>query len=249
MSVTNDPIDVFTVFTDGKTEPLWFYDLTRINFVQTDKDVTDYKQFPKRSFVLCKDGFVKRVMKKQFSKVAVPYALITNTVRDGTKCCSKRVHIKPLSHFVDGKQVRSDDLTAHCSACREIEMSSRTKPGTLHAERKAYVDKRRLEIIKECGCQWHEGCDIYQHVETWSDEYIITGFEFNHIDDTTKLHSVSKETWFTISRAQKHGFKTWKVLWEAEVAKCEVLCTVHHKIHTKHQRTRNRKRAYAAMVE
>ena len=241
MSVTNDPNDVFT---DGKTEPLWFYDVSRINFVKTSKDVTDHKQFPRKSFVLCKDGFVKRVQKKGFHKKEVPFALITSTVRDGTKCCPKCVRVKPLSRFIDGLQVRTDDLTATCSTCRKIVVSSRTKPGNLHAERRAYINKRRLEIIKGCGCQWHDGCDLYQHVETWSDKYILKGFEFNHIDDTKRLKSVSKHGWFTDIQAKKHGFETWKDLFEAEVAKCEVLCKIHHGIHTEQQMTRNRKRAH-----
>tara|TARA_B100000787_G_scaffold170253_1_gene165260 strand:- start:1695 stop:2435 length:741 start_codon:yes stop_codon:yes gene_type:complete len=246
MNVTNDPKDVFT---DGKTEPLWFYDLTRINFVKTSKNVNDSKQFPYRSLVLGKDGFVKRVRKDRFGKVAVPYALYLNTVRDGVKCCHKCVREFPISHFVDGHKVRTEELTALCSGCREITTSSMYKTGTAKAKRRAYVFRRRLEIIKECGCQWHEGCDLYQHVVKWSDEYIIKTFEFNHIDDTTKLHHVSKPSWFTNSRAKKHGFKTGKDFWEAEVAKCEVLCTGHHGMHTKHQATANRKRAHTAMVE
>ena len=88
MSVTNDPKDVYTVFTDGETEPKWFYDVSRINFLKIDKDVTDYKQFPKKSLVLCKDGFVRQVWKKQFHKITIPSVLISNETRDGTKCCS-----------------------------------------------------------------------------------------------------------------------------------------------------------------
>tara|TARA_B100000787_G_scaffold168920_1_gene158742 strand:+ start:2798 stop:3544 length:747 start_codon:yes stop_codon:yes gene_type:complete len=247
MSVTNDP-DKEIVFTDGETEPQWFYDLTRINFVKTDKDVTDYKQFPEGSFVLCKDGFVRQVLKKCFGKKGVPFALYSNTVRDGMKCCPQCVRVFPISHFVNGHQVRSDETTAQCSTCRKLTTSSRSKPGSITAERKAYIDKRRLEIIKSCGCQWHEGCDIYQHVDKWSDKYIMKGFEFNHIDDTTRLEIVSKHGWFTDNQAKKHGFKTWKEFWEAEVAKCEVLCKIHHGIHSEQQRTRNRKRAYAVIV-
>ena len=245
MTVTNDPkIDTFEVFTDGETEPQWFYDVSRINFVKTDKNVTDYKQFPKKSLVLCEDGLVKRVEKKWFHKAHVPCVLIANTVRDGTKCCSQCVRVFPISLFVDGLQVRSDDLTAQCSTCREIHTSSSSKLGTLRAERKAYITKRRLEIIRGCGCQWHEGCDLYQHVANWSDKYIIKAFEFNHIDDTKRIQSVSEHQWFTDSQAKKHGFKTWKEFWEAEVSKCEVLCKGHHGIHSDQQKTRNRKRAY-----
>ena len=244
MSVTNDPKDVYTVFTDGETEPQWFYDISKINFVQTSKDVTDSKQFPKRSFVLCKDGFIKRVQKKRFNKVHVPSALFSNKTRDGTKCCPHCVRVFPLSRFVDGQQVRSDDLTAICSTCRKTNTPSHSKTGTVRAERKAYINKRRLEIIKEGGCQWHEGCDLNQHVETWSDEYIIKLFEFNHIDQTTWLCHVSHDNWFTDSNAKKHGFETWKDLWETEAAKCEVLCRGHHGIHSEQQKTRNRKRAY-----
>tara|TARA_B100000787_G_scaffold169987_1_gene163290 strand:+ start:446 stop:1192 length:747 start_codon:yes stop_codon:yes gene_type:complete len=245
MSVTNDPNDVFTVFTDGETEPQWFYDVSKINLVKTDKDVTDSKQFPKGSLVLGKDGFVRRVRKKGFDKTKVPPALIAHTVRDGTKCCTHCVRVFPISHFVDGQQVRSDVPTARCSTCRKIDTSTRTKPGTVTAERRAYVDKRRLEIIKgRCGCQWSEGCAPSKILAEMSDEYIMLAFEFNHIDDRTRIQSVSNYAWFTDSMAEKHGFETWKDLWEAEAAKCEILCKGHHGMHTKHQRTRNRKRAY-----
>ena len=75
----------------------------------------------------------------------------------------------------------------------------------------------------------------------------MLAFEFNHIDDTNKLHRVSTHAWFTDSRAEKHGFETWKDLWEAEVAKCEILCKGHHGMHSKRQITANRKRAYNSM--
>ena len=247
MNVTNDPNDVFTVFTNGETEPLWFYDVSRINFVKTDKDVTHSKQFPNQSFVLGKDGFVRLVLKERFHKTNVPCVLIANTVRDGTKCCSSCVRVKQISHFVDGKQVRTDELTAHCSTCRKSSTSSSSKLGTIHAERKTYTDKRRLEIIRGCGCQWSEGCPQNKILAEMSDEYILKAFEFNHIDDRTWLHRVSDHQWFTNSKAEKHGFKTWKDFWEAEAAKCEVLCRGHHGIHSKQQQTRNRKRAYGVM--
>lgn len=77
-------------------------------------------------------------------------------------------------------------------------------------ERQRYVDSRtKVDAIKlAVGCK---ECGYNAHP---------SALEFNHIDPSTKL--------YTISQAMK---RPWSDI-EAEIAKCEVLCANCHRIHT-----------------
>ena len=62
VSYMNDPLSV--VYTNGVTQPQWFYNCSKIKFVTTDKDISDYNVFEFRSLVLCSDGIIRNVRKK-----------------------------------------------------------------------------------------------------------------------------------------------------------------------------------------
>ena len=99
---------------------------------------------------------------------------------------------------------------------------------------RAYVDKRRLEIIRASGgCvhrdhRVHSGCILNDLLGEMDDAYVLAAFEFDHIDPSTKLCNLSETTFFTRKRGKRLGFKDGYELWEAEAAKCRVLCAAHH---------------------
>jgi hypothetical protein len=84
----------------------------------------------------------------------------------------------------------------------------------------------RIKMSK--GCEWEGGC-----------EYKITNhrqLELDHIDPTLKLAAVST----MLQRTKKYP---WEIV-EQDIAKCRVLCKMHHAIST----TTTRKRGHLVAV-
>jgi len=234
------------VFWNGYTKLLWFYDVSKIVLIKTDKDIGRgcWKHFSKDDLVLSLDGKIRGITHNGVSLRQYPRELILQTVKEGQKCCGECTRAKPISKFENVNAVRDKTLTVLCSRCRRLASSKQNNPGTIKGERKLYCKKRRCEVIREVGCQCPGGCDLNQLRHQWSNEYLLATFEFNHLDPRKKLKNVSAPTWYTDSKAKDHGFKNWKELWEAEVGKCEVLCAGHHNMHSKESKGKRRRILY-----
>jgi len=243
--MNNDPF--YVVFYNDSTnlnpEIAWFYERSVIKFVKTNHNVKDRTNFNNGSLVLWQDGFIRIIKKNRFKK-QLPFALFSNNVFDGMKCCRNCIRILPVSYFVNGALIRTEQMTSICTFCRESSTSSDKNPSTFKAQKKVYMRERRLQIIRNSGCQWPGGCNLNQLIPVWSDEYVIGAFDFNHINDKDKIHQVSDYRFFTDNKAKKHGFDTWKELFEAELSQCDVLCKGHHAMFSKNQKNMNREHAY-----
>ena len=236
MSSSNDPK---IVFFNGSTVPEWYYE--NIRLVKTDKNCKKSKEFEIDELVLHPDGMIRLVKKhssntsnKQFIK-QVPAEIVLSETRDGMRFCPQCKKLVPAKTF--GNSVKNNTPNAYCTPCIDERHALQAKPDSAMMIRKAYIDRRRLELILETGCVHEGGCVQNEFMHRMSDDYLLALFEFNHKDGGlgagTGLQHVSSHSWFTDQRVERlnlPNINTWQELWEAEVAKCEVLCHSHHVI-------------------
>ena len=78
--------------------------------------------------------------------------------------CHKLV---PIETFGNGVSDNTPNML--CTPCLDRKHASRTKSDSPSMIRKAYVDRRRLELIKENGCD-HGGCVVNTIIDKLTDQ-------------------------------------------------------------------------------
>ena len=233
----NDPK---IVYYDGTTHPMWRY--TNYTLMVTHKNVNFSTEFQKDDLVLKNDGIIRIVRENSYGKKLakeIPSIMYNDEVRDDMRFCVKCLKLVPEKLI--GKNLNDNSPNSYCNNCADRQYISQNNPNCKVAQRRAFIDKRRLEIIRKTGCV-HPGCVTNTIIEKYSDKELLSMFDFNHKSGDRGIndHGVSKHKYFTTKRAKTLNFNTWEDLWEAEAEKCEVLCKPHHTIfglnHTKSKR-------------
>lgn len=140
------------------------------------------------------------------------------------KVCSKCSVAKPeTEYFVKDK--KSGRLHAQCKECYKEHRKSYYAE---HYEKYKVLYRQRAKERREAQRQeFRDNIVRYLNKKscTICGEYDIRTLEFDHIDPTNKL--------FSISQAVRQGY-SWKDI-EMEIKKCRVLCANCHKKHTASQ--------------
>ncbi len=147
------------------------------------------------------------------------------------RCTSCEIQIPPQSQ--SHKIVLEKHLAQHPELKGTIwcEYCNKTYPYNSHKKMVVVGNVRRKKVARikmSKGCEWEGGC-----------EYKITDhrqLELDHINPTLKLTSVSG----MLQRIKKYP---WEIV-EQEIAKCRVLCKMHHAIAP----TTTRKRGHLVAV-
>lgn len=207
--------------------------------------------FENGEYVLQLDGFIKRIRvynkkgkKRAQKKISASFI---SPPQDGVKFCNSCCKLVTVEKF--GRSMRANSLRSTCNDCLTMQGKTKDSKREVDIEKKRFVDERRLEIIREMGCQYvqdgKECClnaRIGEMQKLHGEEFLLGLFEFNHKDGGfnrgSKLLKVSSYSCFTDAKARKvlgHD-KGWKDLWKKEVAKCEPLCVAHHRMFTRETR-------------
>jgi len=226
---------MYKVHKLNATVPSPFYDTSIIEWVEV-KEVKPYKLYDKGDLVLAENGFIRKVMKDKFGKgTNIPSALVSDVTIDGERMCSAYKHVKPVAEFPK----ENEKYSRACTYCQDVVnrgYKNKANPNS-RANFKAWTEEQKIKDILEHGVCCVEGCRMNEMQEWIVEEKLLGLTEYNHIDTSTKLQSLSQASWYSQARAKRHGSKDARELWLAERAKCELMCRGHHVNHSMKQRT------------